>query len=147
MKKVVMILVVLLIISNGCIYQSDRRPNFNEEEVWICESPHIELYWNNPNDKIYKGLIKTENCSYEVFHVENPGSTVYMYSTDGAKFEDDFKELDKYLLFKSRANYNYDTFTLQVEEDRVNMFDGELPLLKFKCYKKSEYFKDKQNDK
>ena len=130
---------------NGCTYQANRRPKYDDSIVWVCQSPRIELYWSNSEDTYGKIYIK--NKEIDLFHVENPGSGFDVYKNEASNCYFTADGAEEYLLFKSRANYNYDTFTLQVEEDRVNMFDGELPLLKFKCYKKSEYFKDKKGDK
>ena len=147
MKKILLGSIMCVLILNACIYQAEKRPLPRDNEVWVCENPHIELYWDNTYENINYGLIEINNTRYEIFHKEGAGSKVFIQSIDGAEVYNETEKVKEYLLFKSRANYNYDTFTLQVEEDRVNMFDGELPLLKFKCYKKSEYFKDKKGDK
>ena len=144
--KKILTAILSAVFLSGCMYQADRRPTLSNDEVWICEEPYAEFYWEKGTD-VLTGKIIVNNKEYNMFHRENSGPYLWVYSMEGKEEAYDVSNAKEYLLFRSRANYNYDTFTLQVEEDRANMFDGELPLLKFKCYKKSEYFKDKQGDK
>ena len=144
-RRSAVLTIVLVFSLLGCTYQAEKRPVFNDDEVWICEKPYIELYWSKTDGK--SGTIEINNVYTDIYQVSTHGALMEIYSIEEKEIHNTAESNGQYLLFKSRANYNYDTFTLQVEEDPANMFDGELPLLKFKCYKKSEYFKDKQDDK
>ena len=84
---------------------------------------------NPPEFYVYD--INVKNCERE--DIEEDGS-VHKY-IDG-------EAMSQYLLLKCRADYHGDAFDLTVEEDLVNMFDGEKHTLHFEKRNKAEYLKE-----
>ncbi len=47
MRKSTVALIVCAILLSGCYYQPKSRPHPDNDEIWICESPYSELYWDD----------------------------------------------------------------------------------------------------
>lgn len=140
MKKTILSMLLVMLFMNGCIYQRDLRPRPDDEELWICESPYVELYWG-----------KSEQCSkiivgdivYEVVFSTTSGPQLTVFEKEMTKGGKNTVDYD-YCLFRGRTTYEEKTAIVKVEKDFKNIFNGELPTLKFKRYDKEEYLKQKE---
>ena len=139
------IIILVTLILNGCIYQVDLRPANDENLIWVCEEPYA-IYEYNKNVDRTVGKIVYGEMEYDVVYGADSSPYMYVMSSEELKPENENAYWDDFIMLDGRAEYKRDGFDFQIKEDYVNMFNGELPLLKFKCYKKSEYFKDKQDD-
>ena len=144
MKKMLIIL-VCVICFNGCMYQAELRPVHDTSLIWICEEPYAEFKFVKEKS-MPKGRIIYNEKRYNVAYDVNYGAGMYIMSGDILKSENEDAYWHDFLCAMGRAEYKRDGFDFQIEEDYVNMFNGELPLLKFKCYKKADYFKEKQDE-
>jgi len=142
MKRNILILLSLIFILNGCLYQAELRPEYNDTDVWICEKPYIELYWSKSHWNA--GVISYDGIQYDITHEENYGSLILIYTAE-AKGMRDLDKQQEFLVFKGHADYGKDSLSIEVEKDYKNVFNGELPTLEFKRYKKEEYFKSKED--
>ena len=142
MKKISLIVLLLLFLVSGCVYQADLRPEYNDKDVWVCEKPYIELCWSKTNGTIGK-IIVADDDEETLFHEANYGPLIKIYTSE-AKDIEDLQEQKNFLLFKGRISYGKEKLEIEVQEDFKNIFNGDKPTLKFKRYDKEEYFKDKE---
>ena len=66
MKQIFTVILIMILIISGCIYQGNFRPDANSDNVWICEELYAEYYWSEQlqrrigkivlNDKEYNVL-------------------------------------------------------------------------------------------
>lgn len=140
MKKSIAVLIICVIMLNGCFYQPELRPNPDVEEVWVCDSPYAELYWDDIGQ--HGKLIIDENV-YEVVFSTTAGPQMMVYNKEG-KNEEENSYNSEDLLFRGHTTYEEKTAIVRVEKDFKNIFNGELPTLKFKRYDKEEYLKNKE---
>lgn len=141
MKKAVLTILLVMFFVNGCIYQREFRPRPDDEELWKCESHYMELYWG-----------KSEQCSkiilgekvYEVVFSATTGSQLAVFEKEMEREGKNTIDYD-YCLFRGHTTYRKGSATVKVEKDYKNVFNGELPTLEFKRYKKEEYFKSKED--
>ena len=141
MKKLAFVMIVSMLLLAGCVYQSDLRPKPRETDVWICEEPYMELYWSKENGN--SGRIILDEVEQSIFHEADYGATIWVYTPE-AKDVKTLEEQKEFCIFKGRADYGKQKFTIEVQEDFKNTFGGELPTLNFKRYNKEEYFKNKE---
>lgn len=140
MRKVVVYLILCLILLSGCFYQPDLRPHSGIKEVWICDVPYAELYWDDIGQ--YGKIIIDENI-YEVVFTTTAGPQIMVYDKAGKnEIENSFN--NDYLLFRGHTTYEEETAIVKVEKDFKNIFKGEFPVLNFKRYSKDEYLKNKE---
>ncbi len=142
MKKIVFLVFACVILFTGCIYQAEYRPIDNDSEVWICEEPYAEIYWGDKGE--YRGKICIGETEHNIIHREDYGAGMWVY-----EYIDDFSSLYlddrwEYCLFYADVNYSGDSFTITVEEDYKNLFDGTYPTLHFTKHNIIDYFKDEK---
>lgn len=140
MKKVVLITLLLMFLMGGCIYQGELRPKPDDEEVWICESPYAELYWGKSKQC---GKIIVDDIVYEIVFTTTSTPKLTVFEKEMKKERENIVDYD-YCLFSGRTAYEKETAIVEVEKDFKNIFNGELPTLKFKRYTKEEYLKNKE---
>ena len=140
MRKSALVVIICVIMLNGCFYQPELRPRLDDAEVWVCESPYAELYWdeNGQNGKIMFG----ENI-YEIVFSTTAGPQIMVYDKEGKNEEENSFNND-HLLFRGHTTYKKETAIVSVEKDFKNIFSGELPTLEFVRYSKEEYLKNKE---
>lgn len=140
MKKTILILLLWLILLSGCFYQPKLRPRIDNPEVWICEEPYAILYWDEIDEN---SKIVVEENVYEIVFTTTAGPQMMVYDKEGKSEEENYYNND-YLLFRGHTTYEKETAIVRVEKDFKNIFNGELPTLKFKRYDKEEYLKEKE---
>ena len=140
MTKNIAAVICILLIMSGCVYQADLRPEYNDTDVWICEKPYIELYWNTSAG--HTGKIFYDDIPYNIIHEENYGSLIRIYTTEAESYEL-FEEKMQYCLFQGRIIYGKKSLTIEVKEDFKNIFGGEKPVMKFVKHNKEKYFNGK----
>ena len=141
MKKIILILLYLVLVLCGCVYQAELRPEYNDTDVWVCESPYIELYWSSTIGNA--GKITINKIEENIYHESNYGPLIKIYTSE-AKNTNDIQEQKEFSVFKGHVNYGKDRLTIEVQEDYKNIFNGEKPTLEFKRYDKQEYLKNKE---
>lgn len=137
MKKSILIVLLLICFLSGCVYQAELRPKYNDTDVWICEEPYIELCWSKSNGQT--GLISYADIQYDIMHREDYGSLIWVY-TEEAKLLENTDVPEEYWVFKGHVDYGKDKLEIEVREDFKNIFNGELPTLKFKRHKTENNF-------
>ena len=140
MKKTILTLLFLLVFLNGCFYQPKLRPRLDSPEVWVCEEPHVELYWGKTKQN--SKIIIDENV-YEIVFRTTAGPQMMVYYKEGKSEEENYYD-SAYLLFRGHTTYKEESAIVQVEEDFKDIFNGEKPTLEFKRYDKEEYLKNKE---
>ncbi len=143
--KKILTAILSAVFLSGCMYQADLRPTSDTSLIWVSKDPYAELEFNEEQGSPIGKVVYNKN-EYSVAYDANYGAGIYMMSKEILNSENDTRVWSDFLWVRGRADYKRDGFDFQVKEDYVNMFDGELPLLKFKCYKKVDYFKEKQDE-
>ena len=87
--------------------------------------------------------IVVEENVYEIVFTTTAGPQMMVYDKEGKSEEENFYNND-YLLFRGHTTYEEKTAIVRVEKDFKNIFNGELPTLKFKRYDREEYLKEKE---
>ena len=141
MKKAVFLILSIIFILSGCVYQAYDRPKNNDSEVWICKDPYFELYWGDKGE--YRGKLCIGEDEYDIIHMEDYGPGIWIYEyVENVNYSS--SAAMEYCLFDADANYAGDSFTITVEEDYKNLFDGTYPTLEFKKHNIIDYFKDEK---
>ena len=143
--KKILTAILSAVFFSGCMYQADLRPADDENLIWVCEEPYA-IYEYNKHAARPIGKIVYGETEYDVVYGADYGPYMYVMSSEELKPENEDAYWDDFIMLDGRAEYKRDGFDFQIKEDYVNMFNGELPLLKFKCYKKADYFKEKQDE-
>ena len=138
MKKTILSILLVMFFINGCIYQRELRPRLDNKEIWICENPYVELHWGE-SEQCSKVIVG--DISYEVVFSTTSGTQLSVFEKEMEKEEKNFIDYD-YCLFRGHTTYEEKNATVRVEKDFKNIFNGELPTLKFKRYNKEEYLKN-----
>ena len=140
MKKIAFIILVFIFTLTGCTYQAYERPDLNDNEVWICEDPYFELYWGN--EKGFTGKLCIDEIEYNIRHVEDHGSYMFIYEYVEDFHSLFFEEQMEFCLFRGDVNYGKEKMTITVDVDYKNIFDGKKPTMEFIKYNIDEYFKE-----
>ena len=142
MKRAVFLILACAILLTGCLYQAEYRPKHNDSEVWICEEPYAEFYWGD--ERNLSGKICIGDNEYNIIHIADygPGMWIYEHVDNFKSFNDD--DAMEYCLFYADANYSGDSFTITIEDDYKNLFDGTYPTLHFTKHNIIDYFKDEK---
>ena len=76
MRKIPFIFLMIAIFLTSCTYQAYERPDINNDEVWLCEEPHFELYWH---EDAFGGKLIVEEMEYSVVHTQDHGALIWIY--------------------------------------------------------------------
>ena len=136
MKRMSIISMMLMIsvFLSGCesyeVYHYSPRQNDNE--IWICKEPYIELYWTE--DK-YGGKFTWDEKEYNIVHIRDHGRNIDIYEDiEGVDYSS--YKADKYMLFSGIARYSKEKMTITVNVDYKNIFGGEKPTFELVKHKK-----------
>ena len=140
MKKIVLIILTCIITLTGCIYQAYDRPDDNNNEVWICEDPYFELYWDD--EKAYTGKLCIDENEYNIVHSENYGSSIWIYENNENLNLYLDEEAREFCLFIGDVNYGKEKMTITVDVDYKNIFDVKKTTIEFINYNIDEYFNE-----
>ena len=131
---------VLAFLLCGCIPERpEYLPGAKEEDinfVWVCEKPFSYFVVDKESTTglpYLKGYIKKEEeplCFY--MHEENDVITTFVEQTV-------WESRYGYDAFWGNSNYYEDYFEFEVEHDKINFFDGELPELRFDKMRKEDF--------
>ena len=134
MKKLLIIILVISFILSGCesyeVYY--YSPKQNNDEIWICEEPYLELYWN---ENKYGGKLILDEREYSIVHIRDHGINIDIYEDIEGVDYSSYKS-DKYMLFSGIAKYSKEKMTITVDVDYKNLFDGEKPTFELVKHKK-----------
>ena len=153
MKKIVLVIGLIFLLT-GCIYQGSFRPDLSDDDVWVCVNPRAEFYWSL-DDSLTSVIYDADGKKTDVITEQTAGSSFFIYDAEVENCEKeyvdengsvsksiDIADMEPYLLLKCHADYHGDAFDLKVEEDMVNMFDGFHPILHFEKRNRAEYLKE-----
>ena len=144
MKKKLLVLTLicfLLSLACGCTHKSPKYlPGLNEGDsgfVWVCKEPFGFFYITNELEGHYgplKGYVWKEGefvCFYSAY-----------FNVDGYTYFQEEKNWDYYFdneSFSADGYYFENYFSLYIEDDPMNFFDGELPELRFDKMTKEDF--------
>ncbi len=139
MKKCLVVVSICIVIFSGCFYQADLRPFYNNEDIWVCDTPYAEFYWDDDGEY---GMITVEKNVYQVILFTTAGPQIFIFDREMKSEGENIINYD-YCLFRGYTTYGKKSFTIEVEEDYKNIFGGEKPVMKFVKYNKEKYFNGK----
>ena len=123
---------MITIFLNSCTYQADKRPERNDNEIWICKEPYLEMYWT---ENKYGGKLVFDETEYDIVHTQTHGSRIWIYEDDENLDLSHYSKID-YCLFNGKADYGKEKITITVDVDYKNLFDGEKPTFELVKHKK-----------
>lgn len=140
MKKIVFLILVCILTLTGCTYQGDKRPDYNDTEVWICEDPYFEIYWKSTEGNV--GKLCIGDNEYNIVHEEDHGPYMFVREYVENFHSLSFEEQLELYLFRGDVNYGKEKMTITVDVDYKNVFNGKKPTMEFIKYNIDEYFKE-----
>ena len=132
MKKILFIFLIITIFLTSCTYQAYERPDVNNDEIWICEEPHFELYWH---EDAFGGKLIVDETEYSVVHTATHGARIWIYEEDENLDLSHYSKIE-YCLFNGKADYGKEKMTITVDVDYKNIFGGEKPTFELVKHKK-----------
>lgn len=140
MKKGIVAIIICVVLLNGCYYQPKLRPHTDNGEIWICDNPYSELYWDDIGQY---GAIVIDGEEYEVLFTTSAGPQMLVFDKEMMREKESNIDFE-YCLFRGHTTYRKGSAVVKVEEDFKNIFNGKLPTFNFKRYNKEEYLKNKE---
>ncbi len=140
-KKLALALLILcLTILSGCIADADIRPQCNNEYVWVCnELEDTYFYWNE-NEEVFIGLLSHDEKTYDIAWQDSSGLGVSIVPAKKLQ-EQEYVTSEDEILF-GFADYQKDFLILEIEEDKLNIFNGEIATITFAPKKWEEFFEE-----
>ena len=123
MKRILILILIITLFQTACTYQVNERPKLNDNEIWICEEPYLELYWTETK---YGGKLVVGEKEYNIVHTQDAGPSIYFYE-DNKNLDLRYDSKRQYRLFRGKADYGKRKMTITVDIDYKNIFDGEMP--------------------
>ena len=123
---------MITIFLTSCTYQADKRPERNDNEIWICKEPYLEMYWT---ENKYGGKLVFDETKYDIVHTQDAGSSIYFYE-DNKNLDLRYDSKRQYRLFRGKADYGKEKMTITVDVDYKNIFGGEKPTFELVKHKK-----------
>lgn len=104
----------------GCDPYINKQPWHYENSVWVCEKPHI-IYYANDSAKL---LTDDNEFIFDLTFSAN--------SVDAWKYLGNGDETsDTKLLFNGTCKYSKTKFTIKIDKESDNLFDGKYDELVF----------------
>ena len=132
MKRISFLILVITFFLTSCTYQANERPERNNNEIWICEEPYLELYWSKNK---YGGKLILDETEYSVVHTQDYGALIWIYEdNENLDLRNDSKR--QYRFFRGKVDYGKEKMTITVDVDYKNIFGGEKPTFELVKHKK-----------
>lgn len=123
MKRISFLILVITFFLTSCTYQANKRPERNNNEIWICEEPYLELYWT---ENKFGGKLVFDETEYAIVHTQTHGARIWIYEDDENLDLSHYSKLE-YCLFNGKADYGKEKMTITVDVDYKNIFGGKKP--------------------
>ena len=134
-------LILAVVLLSGCFARQELRPQRNSDEVWVCkEIDNTYFYWDEESDDFY-GIINFEDYSQEFILGDSSGLAVDFYYPYVSNSETIYPDKDSFI--HGFADYQENLMPIEITEDKLNIFNGEIDTLTFEPMDKDEYFGDK----
>lgn len=139
-KKFVILLILCAVLFSGCDMNKELRPQNNSNEIWVCEElPNTYFYWDEEIHR-FLGNVAYKDASYGFALGGGYGKGVSFYTLDVSK--EDVSNSEDVTFLRGFADYQQGIMPVEIFEDKLNIFNGEITTLTFVCKDKAEYFKD-----
>ena len=133
MKKILIVISFVMLMSTGCVYKSAVRPTNQMPSRWVCEETPMEILIPNGYKK-HKQTATTIDTLGEICTLwvdDKPMSfDVFFNGGAGVQFS-----LDDGRVLEGECTYKKDSFSIEVKNDTI--FEGKYEKLNF--YKDHEY--------
>ena len=135
-----LILILITILLTGCFARQELRPQRNSDKVWVCEEiDNTYFYWDE-DKKIFMGYIACGEKQMDFVLLPYSGLLVEFLHPDVLK-KDEMHSEDVFI--SGFADYQENLMPIEITEDKLNIFNGEIDTLTFAPMDKDEYFEDK----
>ncbi len=136
--KLSILFLMIVVLFSGCdfLFETGERPHANTDEIWVCKKPYIYLSWNEEVCSL-TGIAENEEIRIELSMLEAISSHVGFEKLEDARPPNEEHRTN--YIFTGEADYEGDHFFVEITNDNIGFFGGELPTLRFDCYKKEEY--------
>ncbi len=127
---------------SGCLMDDELRPQRNDDEIWVCEEiENTYFYWDKEKNA-FLGIISYKGASYEFVHGESYGNCISFYSIDTLQEDVPISEETTFLI--GFTDFQQGIMPVEISQDKLNIFNGEIDTLTFVLQNREEYFKSQQ---
>lgn len=143
-KKIGAFLIVCVMLFTGCDMNKELRPQKNSNEIWVCEEvPNTYFCWDEEIHR-FLGNVEYKDVSYGFALGGGYGNGVSFYNLDVSK--EDVSNSEDVTFLHGFADYQQGIMPVEIFEDKLNIFNGEITTLTFVLKDKAEYFKEKKTE-
>lgn len=143
-KKFGMLLILCVVFLSGCNMQMDVAPKNNPNEIWVCEEvPNTYFGWDEEEHR-FLGNVAYKDASYGFVLGGSYGNSVKFYTLDVLQEESNSGNM---IFLRGITDYQKGIMPVEIFEDKLNIFNGEITTLTFVCKDKAEYFKNLEQTK
>ncbi len=137
-KKIGAFLIVCVMLFSGCDMNKELRPQRNSSEIWVCEETENTYFYWDEKAHSFLGNVAYKDASYSFVLGGNYGKGVSFYTLDVLK--EDVPISDDVTFLNGFTDYQQGIMPVEIFEDKLNIFNGEITTLTFVCKDKAEYF-------
>ena len=141
-KKLTSLMLILAVtLLSGCFARQELRPQRNSDEVWVCkEIDNTYFYWDEDKE-YFLGILTYKEKRVDFLLGSGTGLGVSFIGYDATESGGIKKEEDYFI--HGFADYQENLMPIEITEDKLNIFNGEIDTLTFEPMDKDEYFGDK----
>ncbi len=137
MFKRLFVVFICVVLFSGCIARQELRPKNNPDEIWVCEeTENTYFYWDEEKDA-FLGNVAYKDASHNFVLGSSSGLGVSFYTLDVLK---DNIASEETTFLHGFADYQQGIMPVEINDDKLNIFNGEITTLTFVCKDKAEYF-------
>ena len=142
-KLTALMLILAVILLTGCFARQELRPQRNSDEVWVCkEIDNTYFYWDKEKE-CFLGTLTYNEEEFEFVLACGSGLDVNFVNFDILEKN---KIKTKHSFIYGFADYQENLMPIEITEDKLNIFNGEIDTLTFVPMDKDEYFESKENN-
>ena len=134
-------LILCLIILSGCIADADKRPQCNNEYVWVCNELEDSYFYWDENEEVFIGLLSHDEKTYDIAWLDSSGLAISIMPAK-KYIEQEYVTSEDEILF-GFADYQENYLTLEIQEDKLNIFNGEITTISFASQKWEDFLEEK----
>ena len=139
MFKRLSVIIMCVILFSGCIARQELRPQENTDEIWVCEEvENTYFYWDEEKDA-FLGNVAYKDESYSFVLGGSYGNSVKFYALDVLQEESNSEDM---IFLRGFTDYQKGIMPVEIADDKLNIFNGEITTLTFVCKDKAEYFEN-----
>ncbi len=139
MFKRLSVIIMCVVLFSGCDMNKELRPQNNSNEIWVCEEVQNTYFGWDEEMNSFLGNVAYKDVSYGFVLGGSYGNSVKFYALDVLQEESNSEDM---IFLRGFADYQKGIMPVEILEDKLNIFNGEITTLTFVCKDKAEYLKE-----